>query len=47
MADFRRGIKAGAAAAGIFLAISVILELTGFSFRFTVITAAAGLGISL
>ena len=47
MADFGRGIKAGAAAAGVYLIISVILELTGFSFQFPSITTAAGLGISL
>jgi len=46
MADFGRGIKAGAAAAGIYITVSVILELTGFSYQFPVITAA-GLGISL
>jgi len=47
MADFGRGIKAGAAAAGIYLTISVILELTGLTYQFPVIIAAAGLGISL
>ena len=46
MADFGRGIKAGAAVAGVYLIVSVILELTGFSFQFPIITAA-GLGISL
>jgi hypothetical protein len=46
LADFGRGIKAGAAVAAVYLIISVILELTGFSYQFPVITAA-GLGISL
>jgi len=46
MADFGRGIKAGAAAAAVYLVISVILELSGFSYQFPVITAA-GLGIHL
>jgi len=46
LADFGRGIKAGAAVAGVYLIVSVILELTGFSYQFPVITAA-GLGISL
>jgi hypothetical protein len=46
MADFRRGIKAGVAAAGVYLIISVILELTGFPYQVPVITAA-GLGIHL
>jgi len=40
MADFRRGIKAGVAVAGVYLVVSVILELTGLSFQFPVITAA-------
>lgn len=47
MADFRRGIKAGVATAGIYLAISAILELTGFSDQFGAITMGAGLGIHL
>jgi F0F1-type ATP synthase assembly protein I len=47
LADFGRGIKAGAAAGAIYLIISVILELTGFSFQFSSITTAAGFGISL
>ena len=46
MADFKRGIKAGVAVAAVYLIVSVILELTGFSFQFPVITAA-GLGIHL
>jgi len=46
LADFRRGIKAGVAAAGVYLIISVILELTGFPYQVPVITAA-GLGIHL
>jgi len=46
MADFGRGIKAGVAVAAVYLIISVILELTGFSYQFPVITAA-GLGIEL
>jgi len=46
MADFGRGIKAGAAAATGYLVVSVILELTGLSYQFPVIRAA-GLGISL
>lgn len=45
MADFGRGIKAGVAVAAVYLVIAVILELTGFSYQFPVITAA-GLGIS-
>ena len=47
MADFGRGIKAGAAAAAVYLLISVILEVTGFSDQFLGITMAAGLRISL
>ena len=47
MADFRRGIKAGVATGGIYIVISVILELTGFSDQFWTITMAAGLGIHL
>jgi len=46
LADFGRGIKAGVAVAAVYLIISVILELTGFSYQFPVITAA-GLGIEL
>jgi hypothetical protein len=46
LADFGRGIKAGAAVAAGYLVISVILELTGFSYQFPVITAA-GLGVVL
>jgi len=46
LADFGRGIKAGVAVAAVYLVIAVILELTGFSYQFPVITAA-GLGISL
>ena len=46
MADFGRGIKAGAAAAAVYLIISVILELTGFPYQVSVIMAA-GLGIHL
>jgi len=47
LADFGRGIKAGVAAAAVYLVISVILELTGFSDQFPTITTAAGLGIQL
>jgi hypothetical protein len=47
MADFKRGIKAGAAAATVYLIISVIFEVTGFSDQFGTITTAAGLEISL
>jgi len=47
LADFGRGIKASAAVAGVYLIVSVILELTGFSFQFPSITTAAGLSISL
>ena len=47
MADFKRGIKAGVATVGIYIVISVILELTGFSDQFLAITMAAGLGIHL
>ena len=46
MADFVRGIKAGVAVAAVYLIISVVLELTGFSYHFPVITAAR-LGIRL
>ena len=47
MADFRRGIKAGAAVAGVYLIIALILELTHFSDQFGAIAMAAGLRISL
>jgi hypothetical protein len=47
MADFGRGIKAGAAVAGVYLFIAVILELTGFSQQFSTITMASGLRIEL
>lgn len=47
MADFGRGIKAGAAAAAVYVIISVIFEVTGFSDQFGAITMAAGLRISL
>jgi hypothetical protein len=43
MADFKRGIKAGVAAAGVYLIISVIFEVTGISVQFGDITMAAGL----
>jgi len=46
LADFGRGIKAGAAVATGYLVVAVILELTGLSYQFPVITAA-GLGIQL
>jgi len=46
LVDFGRGIKAGVAVAAAYLIVSVILELTGFSYQFPVITAA-GLGIQL
>ena len=46
MADFGRGIKAGAAIGTVYLVIAVILELTGLSYQFPIITAA-GLGIQL
>jgi len=45
LADFGRGIKAGAAAAGVYLVISVILELSHLSP--SGITLAAGLTIQL
>lgn len=45
MADFKRGIKAGVAAAAVYLIISVILELSHLSP--SSITLAAGLGIHL
>ena len=45
MADFKRGIKAGVAVAGVYLVISVILELSHLSP--SGITLAAGLGIHL
>jgi hypothetical protein len=44
-ADFGRGIKAGAATAGVYLVVSVILEVTGLSQQFPSLTMAAGLGI--
>ena len=47
MADFRRGIKAGLAVAAVYLIVSVILELTGFSDQFWTITMGAGLGIHI
>ena len=47
MADFGRGIKAGAAVAAGYLVISVILELTGFSQQFPILMMAAGLGVEL
>jgi hypothetical protein len=47
MADFKRGIKAGVAAAAVYLIISVIFELTGFFDQFGNITMAAGLRFSL
>ena len=47
MADFKRGIKAGVAVAAIYLIISVIFEVTGFSDQFGYITMAAGLRTSL
>jgi len=47
MADFKRGIKAGVAVAAIYLIISVIFEVTGFSDQFGAITMAAGLRTSL
>jgi hypothetical protein len=45
LADFKRGIKAGVAAAAVYLIISVIFEVTGFSDQFGIIMAA-GLRIS-
>jgi hypothetical protein len=47
VAAFGRGIKAGAAVAGVYLLIAVILELTGFSRQFSIITMASGLRIEL
>ena len=47
MADFRRGIKAGVAVAAVYLIISVIFKLTGFSDQFGAITMVAGLRTSL
>jgi hypothetical protein len=47
MADFKRGIKAGVAAAAVYLIISVIFEVTGISVQFGDITMAAGLRTSL
>ena len=46
-ADFRRGIKAGVAAAAVYLIISVIFEVAGISVQFGDITMAAGLRTSL
>jgi hypothetical protein len=46
MADFKRGIKAGVAAAAVYLIISVIFEVTGISIQFGDITMAAGLRTS-
>jgi hypothetical protein len=46
-ADFARGIKAGVAAAAVYLIISVILDVTGISVQFGDITMAAGLRTSL
>jgi hypothetical protein len=46
MPDFKRGIKAGVAVVAIYLLISVILEVTGFSDQFGDITMAAGLRFS-
>jgi len=47
MADFGRGIKAGVAVAAVYLIVSVILELTGFSDQFPTITMATGLEVQL
>jgi len=47
LADFKRGIKAGVAAAAVYLIISVIFEVTGFFDQFGDITMAAGLRFSL
>ena len=47
MADFKRGIKAGVAVAAVYLIISVIFKLTGFSDQFGAITMVAGLRTSL
>jgi hypothetical protein len=47
LADFGRGIKAGAAVAAVYLIISVIFEVTGISVQFGDITMAAGLRTSL
>jgi hypothetical protein len=43
MAYYERGIKAGLAAATVYLIISVILGLTHFSYQFPDVTTAAGL----
>lgn len=43
MAYYERGIKAGLAAATVYLIISIILGLTHFSYQFPNITTAAGL----
>ena len=47
MADFKRGIKAGVAAAAVYLIISVIFEITGVFDQFGDIIMAAGLRFSL
>ena len=48
MADFGRGIKAGAAAAGVYLVIAVILAAIGRTFWYPgIFIHAAGLGIHL
>jgi hypothetical protein len=48
MADFRRGIKAGAAAAGVYLIMSVILAAIGRTFYIrSDFVSAAGLGFQL
>lgn len=47
MTDFGRGIKAGLAAAAVYLIISLIFEVAGISVQFGDITMAAGLRISL
>jgi len=47
MADFKRGIKAGVAAAAVYFVISVLFEVTGFSQQFPSLTMAAGFRTSL
>jgi hypothetical protein len=47
VADFKRGIKAGVATVGIYIVISAIFEVTGFSDQFGDIIMAAGLRFSL
>jgi hypothetical protein len=47
MADFKRGVKALVATVGIYIVISVIFEVTGFSQQFPSLTMAAGLRFSL